>query len=76
MEKLIAFNVYVRTPSGSYHTAVVGDEAKDVYLASEVDARIDELENALRSVVDAYYEPESDRLEGSIDEASRVLMER
>jgi hypothetical protein len=38
MDKLIAFNLYVRTPAGSYHTAVIGDDAKDVYLASDVNA--------------------------------------
>jgi hypothetical protein len=40
MDKLITFDLYVRTPAGSYHTAVIGDEAKDVYLASDVEKLI------------------------------------
>jgi hypothetical protein len=46
MEKMIAFNLYVRTPAGSYHTAAIGDEAKDVYLASDVHALLKSLSDA------------------------------
>jgi len=52
MEKLIAFNLYVRTPSGSYHTAVIGDDAKDVYLACVVDELIAELYVSINQVCD------------------------
>lgn len=49
----------------------------EVYLASDVDARIAELEKALREVVDAFYDVDSiaaDRLPDAIVAATRALM--
>lgn len=48
MDKYIAFNLYSRNEQGGHQPVVRSDDAKDVYLAADVEARIAELEKAAR----------------------------
>lgn len=52
MQKYIAFNLYQRNDLGGCQPTAPLTEARDVYLASEVDARLSELEKVLRKIAE------------------------